>query len=290
MNPSQDSIMIATLGGQPQVVTFALDELLARGENIREVVAVYLSAEGSRVNKALARLSAEFVNDTYAGRPCRLRPLPLRDGLTRLPDIQHEAHANATWEMLRDLIMTLKNERHNLHVCVSGGRRMMALVMVSVALVNFSYLDKLWHLYTPPDFLEQARDGAIMHAPPGAGVRLIQVPLVPLSDHFPALRKLVQVTGPSYPPAWVLDETEQEYCRAVWDRLSPRQRDVLQRLASGDTPQEAAARLVISIKTLDTHKTQILAQCRLAWGLPDDHRLDYRFLRDKFGPFLAGRP
>ena len=94
-------------------MTFALDELLVRGEAIQELVVVYLSAEGSRVNQALIKLSEEFVDDyyTYGKCACRLRPLPVRDGRRRLPDIRNEADANATWEMLRDLIITLKNRR-----------------------------------------------------------------------------------------------------------------------------------------------------------------------------------
>ena len=290
MNKNHGCMMIATLGGQPQLITFALDELLARGENIREVIVPYLSAEGSRVNQALAKLTAEFVGDyyTHAGHPCRLRPLPIREGLTRLPDIQTEADANATWEMLRDLIITLKNERHHLHVCVSGGRRMMALVMISAALLHFSYHDRMWHIYTPPDFLEQASEGAMMHARPEDGVRLIQVPLVPLGPHFPMLRNLGQM--PPLPTArdhagWP-DEAGQDQCQMVWERLSARQREVLRLLASGHTPQEVAEALSISIKTLDSHKTAILAECRLAWGFPENHWLDYHFLRDNFGPFL----
>ena len=74
MNQSQGSIMMATLGGQTQVITFALDALLDRGEDIRELIVLYLSAKGSRLNQALAKLSAEFTDDHYAGRPCRLRP------------------------------------------------------------------------------------------------------------------------------------------------------------------------------------------------------------------------
>jgi CRISPR-associated protein Csx14 len=282
--------MIATLGGQPQVVTFALDALLARGEQIREVIVLYLSAEGSRVNRALDQLTAEFVNDRYAGRPCRLRPMPIRDGLTRIPDIQDEDDALAAWEMLRDLIVTLKKERYLLHVCVSGGRRMMALVMISVALVNFSYLDKLWHIFTPPELLEAAREGAIMHAPPNSGVRLIQVPLAPLGPHFATLQEL----GPSAllqtvqsHPDLLLAEAEQEQCRTVWTKLSRRQREVLRLIAKGHAPQDVAAKLVLSIKTVDSHKTTILAECRLAWGFPEHHRLDYHFLRQKFGSFLA---
>ncbi|MBN1220825.1 MAG: histidine kinase [Anaerolineae bacterium] len=288
MDRNHGSIMIATLGGQPQLVTFALDELLARGENIHEVIVPFLSAEGSRVNRALDRLSAEFVGDYYlhANHPCRLRPMPIRDELTRLPDIQTEADANATWEMLRDLIITLKNERQQLHVCVSGGRRVMALVLVSAALLHFNYQDKMWHIYTPEAFLEQAQEGAMMHARPEDGVRLIQVPLVPLGTQFPILRQLAQAEYATLLQPDSLKKTEQEPCQAVWAQLSLRQREVLRLLADGQTPQEVADTLAISIKTLDTHKTAILAECRVAWGLPDDHWLDYHFLRDNFGPFL----
>lgn len=43
MEPRPASTMIATLGGQPQVITFALDALLNRGEQIVEVVVLHLA-------------------------------------------------------------------------------------------------------------------------------------------------------------------------------------------------------------------------------------------------------
>ena len=75
-------------------------------------------------------------------------------------------------------------------------------------------------------------------------------------------------------------------CNAVWLRLTARQRDVVRVLAHGMLPQEAADALGISLKTLDTHKTQILAECRIAWKLADDAHLTYHFLRETFGPWL----
>jgi hypothetical protein len=39
------STMIAALGGQPQVITFALDALLGRGEQIVEVVVLHLAPQ-----------------------------------------------------------------------------------------------------------------------------------------------------------------------------------------------------------------------------------------------------
>ena len=66
--------MVATLGGQPQVVTFALDALRARGEvDLGEVYVVHLSPENERVRHALLLLGREFSEDRYQGGACRFR-------------------------------------------------------------------------------------------------------------------------------------------------------------------------------------------------------------------------
>lgn len=270
MLKEETSVMVATLGGQPQVVTLALDALLARSENIREVIVLYLA--GSRVNRALARLTAEFVNDQYAGRPCRLRAMPIRAGLDKLLDIQSNAEAEATQVMLRDLIIALKNERHHLHLCLSGGRRIMALVMMSVALVNLSYRDRVWHLYTPDEFQTRARDGAMMHAQPEDRVRLLQVPLSPLGTHFPALQRLT--------PVGQTDRSDHDPCREVILALSSREVEVLRAFASGLTPQAVAVQLKITLNTVNSHKKKILDECHNAW--PDRPTLRYHHLAELF--------
>jgi CRISPR-associated protein Csx14 len=189
--------------------------------------------------------------------------------------------------MLRDLIKSLKDERYALHVCVSGGRRMMALVMVSVALLHFSYHDKLWHIYTPEAFLIQAREGAIMHAKPEDGVRLIQVPLVPLGSHFPALRELIQASpgSPSRSQANWLDEVERERCQAVVAQLTPRELETLQAFAAGHSPQNVADQMKISLNTVNTYKKKIFELCRSAW--PEQENLRYYHLREWFGPYFG---
>jgi CRISPR-associated protein Csx14 len=281
------SVMVATIGGQAQVVTFALDALLARGERVREVVVLHLAPDNPRVGHALACLSQEFdVNRHYGPEP-RLRLLPLRRGRERLVDIRDEAEADAAWNGVHELIATLKTQGHPLHLAIAGGRRLLALLAMSAALLHFGHQDRMWHLYTPDEFLERARDGAIMHARPQDGVRLIQVPLVPWGSYVPALRSLAQA-----PPAQVvasqtrwLDGAERARCRAVVARLTPRQRDVLRELARGRTPQEAADALGMTLKTLDAHKTPILGECRVAWQMEEGEYLNYHFLREKFGPF-----
>jgi CRISPR-associated protein Csx14 len=307
-----ESTLVVTMGGQAQVVTFALDWLLAQGESIGEVVVLHLSPEDERTRQALAQLAAEFSGDRYrhASRSsqgeqrCRLRLVPMRRGSPRplgsaqekLTDIRDEADAEATWQTVYHLLSSLKAQGRSpgspgslrsLHLCIAGGRRMMGLLALSAAMLLCGHDDRVWHMYTPAEFLERARDGAIMHARPEDGVRLIQVPIVPWGAYFPALRDLTR------PPAQIiaaqtahLDEAERARCRAVVACLTRRQRDVLHSFASGLPPQEAAEALGISLKTVDSHKTAILGECRVAWSLPDEAWLDYHFLHDKFGPLL----
>lgn len=280
------STALITMGGQAQVVTFALDALLERGENVGVALVLHLSPDKPRVRRALAQLSAEFAGGQYQERPILFRRLAIRAGERALPAIRSEKEAEAVWQMARDLLAELKRDGQHLHLCIAGGPRLLALTLASAAMLQCDHRDCLWHLYTPRPFQERARDGAILHAPEEAGVRLVPVPLVPWGAYFPTLRVLSQ---PAAPSAALLDPADAAHCATVWGGLTERQREVLASLADGLSPQEAAERLCVSISTMDTHKTEIFAACRTAWGMADDARLTYHFLREKFGPWLALR-
>lgn len=278
--------MLATLGGQPQVITFALDELHQRGFVIPEVLILYLTPPGDapRVQRAIETLAAEFSGNQYAGQPCRLTFQPFYTADQRLDDIQDEAAANVAWSSLYTLIAGLKAQERPLHVCISGGRRMLALLAMSAALLHFDHADYLWHMYTPKPFLARARDGAILHARPEDGVRLIRVPVAPWGVYFPGLRALTQLSPLEAVAAQTqqLDDEVRRRCEAVAQTLTPRQLDTLRAFAAGQTPQEVAETLCVTLKTVHAHKTEILAVCRQVWALPEAERLTYHFLREKF--------
>ena len=187
-----ESTLVVTMGGQAQVVTFALDWLLAQGELIREVIVLHLSPDDERTNRALAQVAAEFGGDRYREQPCRLRLVPIRRGDFRLPDIRDGADADATWQTVHQLLASLKAQGRSLHLCIAGGRRMMGLLTLSAAMLLCGHNDRVWHMYTPDPLLEHAQDGTILHARPEDGVHLIQVPVVPWGAYFPALRDLAQ--------------------------------------------------------------------------------------------------
>lgn len=284
------TILLSTLGGQPQVVTFALDSLLARQEWIDEVYVLHLSPADPRVRNSLSKLAAEFPGDTYADRQCRLRAVGLQQSGRPLPDLHDGSAAEATWAQVRSLIADWKGQGHRLHLCISGGRRLMGLLVTSAAALLCDHQDSLWHLYTPDEIRRRADEGAIMHLPPEAGIQLIRVPVAPWGAYFPGLRALAQ--APQSVVAAQMDwltAGHETQCRQVWERLTERQRAALLAFARGNTPQDVAESLHITLNTVNSHKTAILAECRIAWGLGDEDRLDYRFIRERFERYLRQR-
>lgn len=284
----RNTTLIATLGGQPQVVTFTLDALLARGIPITQLVLIHFASNDPRLQRAIQKVVDEFDGHRYKNQPMQLTRVPVDAQAGSLGDIRDEADAHAAWEAINQLIINLKEAHHTLHVCITGGRRMLCLMTMSVAMLHFGHQDALWHMYTPDEWIERSREGARMHLPLGedTGFRLIQVPMMPWGSYFPVLRQLTRpVTGehdPMATPRRVLDYGEEARRKAVWQKLTRRQREVLQAFAEGLGPQEVAERLFVSVKTVDSHKTIILAECRNAWSLPEESWLDYRFLVDKF--------
>jgi CRISPR-associated protein Csx14 len=191
--------------------------------------------------------------------------------------------------MLRDLVTGFKQEQRQVHICMSGGQRIMALLLMSVAMLQFSYLDKLWHVYTPRAVQAQVDAGALMHARPEDRVHLIQVPIVPLGMHFPALRELIQTTPatPAMLQTALIQQIDRERCDGIVAALSPRELETLQYFAAGLTPQEVAEEMTISLNTVNTYRKKIFELCRIAW--PEQEQIRYHHLHDWFGPYFDSK-
>lgn len=282
------TVLVAPIGGQPQIITLGLDLLLAQGTAVDEVIVVHLAA--ARYRQAYQRLAAAFPGDCYGSRSIHLRGVSVMRGEHALEDVCDTADADAVWHTMHELIASLKRQGLRLHLLLAGGRRLMALMTVSAALLYLEHGDRVWHIYTPDAVAESAHGGQLLHVPPEAGVQLIEVPLAPLGAYFPGARPLFAAS-----PAEViatrtrwLDDVEQGRCRAVLARLSDRQVEVLRAIAEGRPPVQVAEQLCITSKTVDAHKTTILAECRIAWSLPETEHLSYHWLREKFGPYFAG--
>ncbi len=279
--------LISPLGGQPQIVTFTVDLLLARGEPLTEVWTVF-PAGNVRYQKAHRRLVEEFAHyPPYRRQGLRYRAWPIDDARGRpLQDITNITETDRVWRVISALLSEAKTRDARLHISLSGGRRALALMLFSAAMLHCTPGDRVWHIYTPPQVLAMVKDGARLHVAPEEGVRLLEIPFVPWGAYFPGVKTMLGLSPrqlAALQTQWPNEQTAQR-CAWVWEQLTPRQREVLQALVEQPTRHAAADVLGLSLSTLDTHRAAILDICRLAWP---EERVDLRFLRRVFRGWLV---
>ncbi len=280
--------LVATLGGQPQIVTFTLDLLLRRGIPIYEVIVIH-PASSPHLQQSLERLHAEFVGDRYsfAGQllTIHLRQQVLRRYDTVIDDIVDEETASGALDTIGELIRSLKQQRRIIHFSISAGRRLMTFLSFSAALLYFETPDELLHLYTPEPIKDQVDTQGLMHLPTGVGQRLIEVPFTRAAQPFFSL--MVNRS----PSAMIQTQREEQRaadlhrCQQVIDALTDKPRQVLQLIARGMHPSEAAATLRIKPSTISSHTNAIYQECRNAWNVPEKEQVNYRYVQMKFANY-----
>lgn len=273
--------LIAALGDQPQIVTYTLDLLLAQGERIDRVLAVY-PAGNPHCRAAFRRLAGEFPVGRYAGRVMALRAAHIRMGDRDLAAIRSPQETEAARRTFQDLFARLKAEGERILLSVEGGQRILALLALCAAMRHFTTEDRIWMLDAT-----EGLAGAAMHTSAVADVQLVEAPIVPWAAYLPGLAPLLGNTVDAVRANGWQDEGERGRCRQVWETLTPRQKDTLRELAVGRGTQQAAGRLGIAASTLVTHKTAIFNACRRAW-MEEEVRIDTVFLRERFRGFVGG--
>ena len=206
---------------------------------------------------------------------------PVKAQNKAVQDIRDDVSSSHAWEFINQIFIEEKVRGHQLHVLASGGRRMLGLLATSAVIMNCEQHDHLWHMYTPDEIQTKVKDGALMHLPPHSGFRLVKVPIMPLGSYFINLRKVSNFDAQKEQ----LGDLERQRCQQVLNGLSQRPRQLLRLLAEGQTPIETANAMHVSIRTIDTYKTDIFRLCRTAWGFPEKEKLTYHFIEKKFNLF-----
>jgi CRISPR-associated protein Csx14 len=283
---SGQTTLTAVLGDQPQVVTFTLDLLLAQGEQIDRVLAVF-PAGNLQCRASFRRLAGSFSKGRYAGRRIALRAAHIRMGNRDLTVIRSPQEIEAARRTFHALFADLKAEGERILLSIEGGQRILALLAVCPAMRHFTTEDRIFLLDAPEELSLTAPAGAPLHAPAEADVRLIELPIVPWAAYLPGLAPLLGNTVDEVRARGWQDENERGRCRQVWETLTPRQKDTLRELAVGRGTRQAAGRLGIAASTVVSHKTAIFNACRRAW-MEEDLRIDTMFLRERFRGFVGG--
>ncbi|HLX59245.1 MAG TPA: CRISPR-associated ring nuclease [Ktedonobacteraceae bacterium] len=282
--------LLATLGGQPQVVTFTLDLLLQRSFPISEVILVHPEASHPRLQHSLDCLNAEFVGDRYqvSGQTIHLRSHVLRLDDEPLDDIVDEVSADGALNTIHHLIRSLKRQHRCIHLSITGGRRLMSSIATEAALLNFTHSDHIWHIYTSEAVQKQANEGALMHISLHDGVYLIERHFVPWGTYFSELPLVISDAQEAiHFQKKKMGNLERARCDQVVQQATERQLDVLRAFAEGLNIQEVAERLCITTRTVDAHKTKLLELCREVWAIEQSaSRLGYHFLYKSFALYF----
>jgi CRISPR-associated protein Csx14 len=284
--------LVATLGGEPQIVTFTLDLLLKRGIPIYEVIVIHPAAS-PRIRESLERLHAEFIGDRYLFEGRRLtihfRQQVLNHYEAIIDDIIDEATANGTLDTIGALVRGLKRQQQIIHFSISGGRRLMTFLSFSAALLYFETSDELLHLYTPEEIKQRDDQSRAMHITPGDGRRLIEVPFARAAQPFFALMLNRTLSATIQTQQEQQKAEEHSRCRQVLNALNKRSCDILFELARGLHPHEVATMLDLDQSTISYYSSKIYRECRNVWDVPEEMRLDYHFVQAKFSDYQRDR-
>lgn len=234
------TVLISTLGAEPQVVTLALDALIAMNMIIDRVDVVHTHPNYEPISSALKRLRQVFIIDKVYGA-IQYVTYPLMGDNGVLTDVITSQDIEDAFNSLYTLIRQHKQLGNTIHLCIAGGRKTTTVFALSVAYALFDDTDYIWHLVSHPSIIQSKA----MHA--STGVQLISVPFLnsPVDDD----QRHHVTTFLNH----VLTDVEREI--------------VILMIREGLTNKEIADRLYKSIKTIANQLTTIYEKMRLHFAL-----------------------
>jgi CRISPR-associated protein Csx14 len=265
MIPQRRAVFISTLGSEPQVVTAALDLLLVRKVPVSKVSVLHTCAAAGPVPAALKTLQADFAANP--GQPA-LELCPVLLAGEPVEDVETAEASAAAFRTLYRLIHAEKQKEHQVHLCIAGGRKNLAVFGMVAAQLLFDEADCLWHLYSGGDFLASKR----MHPRAGDDVHLLPIPVLLREYLSPALTHLRGVDDPYAALERIkqldLQRKHEQAAGFVNGALSGAEQRVVALLASeGLGDLELAARLSLSPRTVEQHLRSAYSKAAAHWEL-----------------------
>lgn len=274
---------MATLGVEPQVVTITLDALLKQGRGVREVTVVYTEAPG--VAQALAAIAGEFSRGTYPG--ITLRQIPVVSPKGPVADFRTEEDLQGLLCTLYGVVRRLRQQGSIVHLCISGGRKVMGIMGMVVAQLLFGPEDHVWHLLT-----EGWHPGAErrLHLPVAKKVWLVPVPVLRWSETGALMRTVAELGDPAEVVAWyerlsrnARTRRQEEFIHR-W--LTRAEREVVRLACRGLDNASIAKALYKSEQTVANQLRNVYEKLR-EWLGDVPHNVDRNVLIAEFAPYFS---
>lgn len=267
------SVLIATLGTEPQVVTASAYLLLRQGQKLEGVYVIHSVASGTPISAAVDRLAAGFATSPNLEH-LPLKLVPIMDAQGRpLPDIDTPEAVQAAFRLIYQTVRLAKLGGQRVHFSIAGGRKTLAAFGMVTAQLLFDDHDCLWHLYSNGDFLASKR----LFPEPGDEVHLEPLPVILWSDVAPVLLDLVHAEDPFEAIEQVQAlrlaarlEGSRSFIRGA---LTPGEERVVALLVrEGLSDQEIAERLFLSPRTVEQHLRSVYTKAANHWELANVNR------------------
>jgi CRISPR-associated Csx14 family protein len=259
------SILIATLGAKPQLITLAMDCLREKGDTPQRVTCIHAARERAETAQALDLIQRDFTAN-FPNAQCD--HLELSENGLPLRDITSPPELDSAFRAIYDRVRAEKLSGNIIHFLIAGGRRTLTVFGMAVAQMLFDDRDRLWHIASHPALEESGR----LHAIEGEWVRLIPIPVIPwgrLSPAFDALRKVSD-------PFAAAEQLANLRLREQWDiarifvltRLTDAEKNVAELLVrEGLSQNEIAESLSISARTVEQHLRSAYRKAEDHWDL-----------------------
>lgn len=279
----RSEILIATLGIEPQVVTITLDRLLADGRPISAVTVVY--TENPQVQQALATIRTEFAAQVYPGVELRAVPVTSRHG--PVGDFYTDEDLRGLLRTLYAEVRRARQAGYAVHLCVSGGRKVMGILAMVVAQLLFEPEDHVWHLITEG---WQPGSERRLHLPAEEKVWLVSVPVLRWSEAGTLMQAVTELEDPAEIMAWYekLSRAAQMNRRREFVRhwLTPAEREVVRLACCGLDNAAIAAQLCKQEQTVANQLGRVYEKLREWLGYPSG-TVDRSVLIAEFAPYFT---
>ncbi|HHX87880.1 MAG TPA: CRISPR-associated protein Csx14 [Firmicutes bacterium] len=275
--------MLATLGVEPQVITITLDALLMLKRPIKEVAVIY--TDHPEIKKALGVLIKEFKTEIYP--QISFRPVPVTNPQGNIKDFQTEDDLHGLLRTLYTEIRQARFMKCPIHLCISGGRKVMGVIAMTVAQLLFGPDDQIWYLIS-----EGWKPGAgrQLHVTANEQVRLVPVPVLRWQEAGTLMQTVTELNDPQEVLAWYHRLTkkaeERRQGEFVKHWLTPAERQVTQLACRGFDNASIAARLEKREQTVANQLRNVYEKLREWLNFPD-YSVDRNVLIARFAPYFT---
>jgi len=252
-----------------EVITAALSLLERAGEPIVKTLVPHTTG----VIQAVQRLQTAFEHPPLAGR-IALSLLPMQDEYGRaLKDVETRQTGQAAFRSLYQAIASVKQASQTVHLCIAGGRKTLSLFGMAAAQMLFDEQDRLWHLYSGPDFLNSRR----MFPQAEDEAQLIPIPVILWNRLAPPFMVLADQPDPQQALARIQAmqlRSRMEQARSfMLGSLTPaEQRVAVAMVRNGWSDKQLAQRLNLSERTIEQHLRSAYLKAAHHWELEDVNR------------------